>query len=278
LDQQFDQLTRSGHKSAKGAESFPQSPHQHRDGVRVQAEVLDSTPSRRAYYAQPVCVIYNQPCVVWATWARQRIEWPHITIHAEHTVCGNYSNVVFTPGQNRFAGRGIGVRVALEACPRQQSSVDQWSVTEAVQEHWFATAGERGNDGKIRHVTRGKQNSPLTTCECRKLFLKSSMLSAMSGDEMRSAATGAELFRTGGHRGCNRGMPGQPKIVVAAEVDQGLPIDEGIDSISRLNEAINRSPRAPKMLAVQLCERGCQVRRSIHALRAGFKGDRFATR
>jgi hypothetical protein len=69
---------------------------------------------------------------------------------------------------------------------------------------------------------------------------------------MRSAATGTAACGAFRHRGSNSGMSRKAQVIVAGEVDELSPIDKCSYTTPRLDESVNRPPRAAKMLTIEL--------------------------
>src|SRR5579862_445082 len=63
-------------------------------------------------------------------------------------------------------------------------------------------------------------------------------------------------------------MSRKAQIIVAGEVDELSPIDKRSYTSPGLDEPVNRSPRATKMLTIELREGGLQLRRPALHLRS----------
>jgi len=116
--------------------------------------------------------------------ASERIKWPDIAIHAEHTVRCNDSCSFRMCGQCRFGGECIRVRVSFEERTRQKSTVYQRCMAQPVQQNCFAAPGQRGDYREIRHVTRGKQQRPFASRERGQVFLQESVFSTVTCNQM----------------------------------------------------------------------------------------------
>src|SRR5690349_4418371 len=85
---------------------------------------------------------------------------------------------------------------------------------------------------------------------------------------MRRAATRPAMSGAFRHRRGNGRMPRKAQVVVTREVDELSAIDQGSYTTPRLDESVNRSPRPPKMLTIELREGGLQLRRPALHLRS----------
>src|SRR3981081_1125794 len=121
-------------------------------------------------------------------------------------------------------------------------------MTQPVQQHHVPAASQRGDRRKVRHVPGGKQQRSFAPRECGKVFLEATVFSAMSGNQVRSPTAGTTASGAFRHRGGNSGMSRKAQVVVAGEVDELSPIDNCSYATPGLDESVNRSPRATKML------------------------------
>jgi hypothetical protein len=164
-------------------------------------------------------------------------------------------------GQSGFGGHGIRVRVALEKRSGQKSAIYQRRMTQPVQQNCFAAPSQGGDYAKIRHVTSGKQQRSFASRERGKLFLETTVFNTVSRNQMRSPAAGTAASGALHHGGGNSGMPRKAQVIVTGKVDELSPIDKRSYATPGLGESFNRSPRTTKMLTIELCEGGTQLRR-----------------
>jgi hypothetical protein len=169
--------------------------------------------------------------------------------------------------QCRLKRYRIRMRVSFEGRARQKSAIYQRCMTQPIQEHRFATPGQRGHHGQVRHVAGGKQQRSFTARERGKIFLQAAVFSTVAGNQMRSSATRAAASSAFRHCGRNSRMPCKAQVVIAGEVDELSPIDDRSYATPRLDESINRSSRATQMLTIELREGTPQLRRPALHLR-----------
>ena len=109
-------------------------------------------------------------------------------------------------------------------------------MTQPIQQHRLAATGKRRHYGKIRHVSRRKQQRPLAPGESSKLLFQARVLRPMPGHEMRSAASRPTALRAFAHRCGNRGMASEPQIIIAGKVDELPPVNDCGYPTARLNK------------------------------------------
>src|SRR3954451_17437727 len=123
-------------------------------------------------------------------------------------------------------------------------------MAQPVQQHSFTTSRQRRHHGEVRHVTRGEQQRSFAPSEGGKLLFQPSVLSPVPRDEMRSTAARTAPLRAFAHCCRNRGIACEPQIIVAGEVDELPPVNNGGYPTAWLDERINRPPLTTQVLAI----------------------------
>ncbi len=87
------------------------------------------------------------------------------------------------------------------------------------------------------------------------------MFRPMSRNEMRSPTARTAAFGTLAHCTRDSRVPRKTEIIVAGEVDERPPVDDGRYTTARLHKSVDRPPLTTKMLTIELCECGLNRRR-----------------
>jgi hypothetical protein len=207
-----------------------------------------------------VSVVHNKPRVVRTTGTSKRIKRRYITVHTKHTVRRNDRSDLSIFRQRRPSSGSVSMRVTLEPGARQQSPVDQRRVTQPIEQHQFSAPAKSGEHSEIRHVSCGKQQRACPPGEGCELFFQTSMFGTMPSNQVRGPTSNTTPLRGPSHRRSDSGMPREAQIVIAAEIDERPPVNNGRYAASRLK--VNRSPFTPQMLAIKLRERRLKLRRA----------------
>ena len=159
-------------------------PDQHRDGVSVQTKMLHSAPAGGTDDAKAMGVVDDQPCVVRLA-ARASSSSGPMSPSMLNTPSVATTEVVSECSTNAdSSSSSIRVREAFKARSRQQPTIDEGRVAEPIQQHGFATPGQRGHHGEVRHVTRGEQQRAFAPGEGSELLFQPRVLGSMAGHQM----------------------------------------------------------------------------------------------
>src|SRR5581483_451350 len=142
------------------------------------------------------------------------------------------------------------MRHAHVARAGEATAVDQRRVIELVGNEQIVAAEQRAQHAEIRGPAAAEQQRALTTDRLRQRLLESRVFFVEAADQRRSAAAGA-----GAPERIPRGLGdayirGESEIVVAAEVDAALAVDDELDAV----RARYCSPRAIEIRLTQSLE------------------------
>ena len=153
------------------------------------------------------------------------------------------------------------VAVAVEAHMRAVAGVDQRGMVEPVLEHGVTAAEQRRADTEVGHVAGGEQQRALAAGERGQFLLECVVRFAVAVDEMGGAAAGAPLAGAVRHGLGQARVGGEAEVVVGAEAEDGVPVDDHFRALGGLGDAAG----AVEALGLAL------VQRRAHALTERFR-------
>jgi hypothetical protein len=137
-------------------------------------------------------------------------------------------------------------------------------MAQAIEQYRLAATRERRDGTEVGHVTGGEEKCALPSGEGGQLLLERSVLAPMSAHEMRGAAARAAACRGVRHGGGQSRVGGEPEIVVAAEVDEPVPVDHYLRAAALLGARLYRGTATPQLPPLDLLEHRLK-RLSLHA-------------
>ena len=127
--------------------------------------------SALANYAEAVRVIDDEPGVVAFGQRQQLRQRREVAVHAEHGVGHDQFAPRLAAGEQALQRIGIVVRVAVMLGARQQCSVDQRGVVQAVGEDRVTTTGQRRQQAEVGHHAGAEKERPFGADEGRQPLL-----------------------------------------------------------------------------------------------------------
>ncbi len=131
-----------------------------------------------------------------------------------------------SPSRMRGERRCVRMRITPQARPAQEGPVEQGGVVQSVLEHLIAAPGQGRDHAQIRHVAGGEEQRPWPAGEVRQLLLQGMVGGAVTRDQMCRPAADAVLVRTPLERRDHFRVTGEPQVVVAAEREHPLSVDQ----------------------------------------------------
>ena len=146
--------------------------------------------------------------------------------------------------------------VAMDGGARQPGPVDEAGVIQRIGEHRVALPRQCGHDADVGGIAGVEVQSARKTDEGSEFAFERVVGRAVATDERRGARADAEP-RGGVARGLHeRGMPGEPEVVVAAEGDHGPAVDDHLHAaLARHDDA----PSAPQVRFIERAEAGVEI-------------------
>ena len=122
----------------------------------------------------------------------------------------------------------VAVEVAVDdhLGPRGAAPVDDRRVVELIGEDRVAGAGQRADHAEVGEVARAEQHTRLAALELREALLQAAVDRHRPGHQSRGARAHAPAHRRVGCGLAHLGMVGEPEVVVRAQQQYGLAVEQ----------------------------------------------------
>ena len=226
----------AGDERAVGAERLAERADDHVD-LALEPGLGDGAAAARPERAGAVRVVDHHAHVVAPRELDDLLERRDVAVHREHAVGHDQRPAVVRVAQ--APGQVVDVAVAVDERlgAREPAAVDDRRVVELVGEDDLAAARQRGHDAEVGEVAGAEQQRALRALERGEPLLEPPVQRHVARDQPRGARAGAPAHRRVGGRLAHPRVVGQPEVVVRAEQQDGLAVEDHARSLRTAHHA-----------------------------------------
>src|SRR5207249_2560356 len=184
---------------------------------------------RAAWPEDAGCVglVYQEPAVIVLRQGDERREWCPIAVHGEDRIGHDEPpRALRGGGEQALEDRDVAVGIDVDGGSREPAAVDDARVVERVAVHVIAATYERRDGPDVRLIAGGEEERGRRALEGRELGLDLGVQVEVAGDQSRRAGAAAVARDRGRRRGAERGVGGEPEVVVGGEKEHPTTLAE----------------------------------------------------
>ncbi len=148
------------------------------------------------------------------------------------------------------------MQIAGKTRAAEQAGIKQRSMIEAIFQHRIALPDQRGDRAEVGHVAIGEQQRAGPPGELGEGFFEGVMGRAVADHQMRSTTADAPALGAGLPGRDDFGVIGQPHVIVVAERQQLLAVDNDFRAL----RALQQGPLTVKVLGTTGSETCVQIK------------------